>query len=236
MVTACQWLEDAHSLPAGRLGFEIQVETPQAILGLRRVGARRPDDPRRRRPLHRAPLRHLRLLRVHRRLRRVPEHGARRRGLRQGGHAGRGGRHRRLRLRRLDQRPPGRRRRRGPPRLEPPRPPGPSLARTRLLPGLGPAPGPAAHPVCGDLRLLPRRTPSAAARLKAYLGQQDSQFLDEPATAVALAGFVLRGSSAARSARPSSPRTSASNAPAWPSSPAVARPDSLVRSSRQQLV
>jgi hypothetical protein len=43
----------------------------------------------------------------------------------------------------------------------------------------------------------------AAARLKAYLGQQDSasgrqarqktQFLDEPATAVALAGFVLRG-------------------------------------------
>ena len=33
MVTACQWLEDAHTLPAGRLGFEIQVETPQAILG-----------------------------------------------------------------------------------------------------------------------------------------------------------------------------------------------------------
>jgi citrate lyase beta subunit len=33
MVTACQWLEDAYSLPTGRLGFEIQVETPQAILG-----------------------------------------------------------------------------------------------------------------------------------------------------------------------------------------------------------
>ena len=33
MVTACQWLEEAHTLPAGRLGFEIQVETPQAILG-----------------------------------------------------------------------------------------------------------------------------------------------------------------------------------------------------------
>ena len=237
MVTACQWLEDAHTLPAGRLGFEIQVETPQAILGSGRVGARRADDPRRRRPLHRAPLRHLRLLRVHRGLGRVPEHGARRRGLRQGGHAGRGGRHRRLRLRRLDQRPPGRRRRRGPPRLEPPRPPGPPLARTRLLPGLGPAPGPAAHPVCGDLRLLPRRTaPARRPGCKAYLGQQDSQFLDEPATAVALAGFVLRGSSAARSARPSSPRTSVSNAPASPSSPAVARPDSLVRPSRQQLV
>jgi citrate lyase beta subunit len=33
MVTACAWLEDAHTLPAGRLGFEIQVETPQSILG-----------------------------------------------------------------------------------------------------------------------------------------------------------------------------------------------------------
>jgi hypothetical protein len=34
---------------------------------------------------------------------------------------------------------------------------------------------------------------SAVTRLRAYLGQGDSQFLDEPATAVALAGFVLRG-------------------------------------------
>jgi citrate lyase beta subunit len=33
MVTACAWLEDAHTLPAGRIRFEIQVETPQAILG-----------------------------------------------------------------------------------------------------------------------------------------------------------------------------------------------------------
>ena len=49
-------------------------------------------------------------------------------------------------------------------------------------------------------------------------------------------GSSCEGSSAARSARPSSPRTSVSNAPASPSSPAVARPDSLVRPSRQQLV
>ncbi|MGN6754482.1 MAG: DUF6986 family protein [Intrasporangium sp.] len=33
MVTACEWLEETHGLPAGRLGFEIQVETPQSILG-----------------------------------------------------------------------------------------------------------------------------------------------------------------------------------------------------------
>jgi hypothetical protein len=35
--------------------------------------------------------------------------------------------------------------------------------------------------------------PSASARLRAYLHGGDSGFLDEPATAVALAGFVLRG-------------------------------------------
>jgi citrate lyase beta subunit len=32
MVTVCEQLERAHGLPPGRLGFEIQVETPQAIL------------------------------------------------------------------------------------------------------------------------------------------------------------------------------------------------------------
>ncbi|HKX69293.1 MAG TPA: aldolase/citrate lyase family protein [Intrasporangium sp.] len=33
MVTACEWLESTHGLATGRLGFEVQVETPQAILG-----------------------------------------------------------------------------------------------------------------------------------------------------------------------------------------------------------
>ncbi|UNX54891.1 aldolase/citrate lyase family protein [Georgenia sp. TF02-10] len=33
MVTVCAALERAHALPAGRLRFEVQVETPQAILG-----------------------------------------------------------------------------------------------------------------------------------------------------------------------------------------------------------
>jgi citrate lyase beta subunit len=35
--------------------------------------------------------------------------------------------------------------------------------------------------------------PSAAARLAAYVGATESGFLDEPATAAALAGFVMRG-------------------------------------------
>jgi hypothetical protein len=34
---------------------------------------------------------------------------------------------------------------------------------------------------------------SAAARLRAYVGGGESGYLDEPATAAALAGFVLRG-------------------------------------------
>ena len=33
MVSVCQRLEQSHGLPAGRLRFEIQVETPQAVLG-----------------------------------------------------------------------------------------------------------------------------------------------------------------------------------------------------------
>jgi hypothetical protein len=33
---------------------------------------------------------------------------------------------------------------------------------------------------------------AAAARLRAYAGQGESGYLDEPATAAALAGFVLR--------------------------------------------
>ena len=33
MVTACEWLESSHGLAPGRLGFEVQVETPQAVLG-----------------------------------------------------------------------------------------------------------------------------------------------------------------------------------------------------------
>jgi citrate lyase beta subunit len=33
MVSVCRHLEEAHHLPAGRLRFEIQVETPQAIIG-----------------------------------------------------------------------------------------------------------------------------------------------------------------------------------------------------------
>ena len=71
---------------------------------------------------------------------------------------------------------------------------GAPVARARLLPGLGPAPGAAADPVRRDLRVLPRRLRDRRrSRLRNYVERQDSGVLDEPATARALADFLLRG-------------------------------------------
>ena len=81
----------------------------------------------------------------------------------------------------------------GPRGLGEPPPAGPPLAGARLLPGLGPAPGPAADAVRRDVRLLPRGTGSALDRLEAYVGHVEGAIADEPATARALARYVLRG-------------------------------------------
>ena len=67
------------------------------------------------------------------------------------------------------------------------------LARARALPGLGPAPRPAADPLPGHLPVLPLRADAAAGRLRDYLGGASGTVLDEPATAKALAGFLRRG-------------------------------------------
>ena len=77
---------------------------------------------------------------------------------------------------------------------EPP-PAGHPLAGARVLPGLGPAPGPPADAVRRDVRLLPWRPgPRARRGCAAYAEQrQDGTVADEPATARALADFVLRG-------------------------------------------
>ena len=81
--------------PRGGIGFEIQIETTQAILGRGRHRHRRPDDRRRRGPRHRPALRHLRLQRRLRGQRRPPVERPPGRRPRQGGHAGRRRRHRR---------------------------------------------------------------------------------------------------------------------------------------------
>ena len=68
------------------------------------------------------------------------------------------------------------------------------LAGARLLPGLGPAPGAAADPLRGHLPVLPDRAwTRPPRRLRDYLAGIGGGVLDEPATARALAGFVLRG-------------------------------------------
>ncbi len=196
MVAACQALEDTHSLPADGSGFEIQVETPAGDPRVRRHRARSPRLIHAGgRPGHRAALRDLRLLRVDRRSRpstRRMEHAVAdyAKAVMQVAAAGTGvflsdgstnivpvGDDEAVR--------------RG---WTPARAPGPPLARTRLLPGLGPAPGAAADPVCGHLRLLPRgfgpsrRRGCATTSTNAEIG-----VLDEPATARALARYLQRG-------------------------------------------
>ena len=108
MVETCERLEAAYGLDAGRLRFEVQVETPQVVLGpdgtatvARLVHAGRG-------PVQRAALRHLRLHRRARDRRRAAGHGPPGRGPRQARDAAGRGRHRRGGLRRLDQRAPGR--------------------------------------------------------------------------------------------------------------------------------
>ena len=71
--------------------------------------------------------------------------------------------------------------------------PGATLAGARLLPGLGPAPGAAAHPLRRDDRASTASgLDRACARLRNYRERTDSAILDEPATARALADYVVR--------------------------------------------
>ena len=193
MVTACQWLEDAHTLPAGRLGFEIQVETPQAILGsdgsalvarmIHAAGGRCTG-------LHYGTYDYSASTGVSAEYQSM-EHAVAdyAKAVMQVAAAGTGvfvsdgstnilpigddaavrrgwSLHARLVRRSLE---------RG------------YYQGWDLHPAQLPTRYAATYAFYRD------GLTSAAARLKAYLGQQDSQFLDEPATAVALAGFVLRG-------------------------------------------
>ena len=156
MVRLLEAFEKARGLEPGRIGFEIQIETSQSILAADGTATVARMIERLRGPRHRPALRHLRLQRLPRRLRRPPGQRPPRRRPRQGDHAGRGGRHRRTRLGRLHQRPAGRPDREGPRRLATALRPHPARPRPRLLPGLGHAPRPHPHPLRGRLRLLPR--------------------------------------------------------------------------------
>ena len=89
---------------------------------------------------------------------------------------------------------PAGRRGRGASRVGAARPARPPVARARLQPGVGPASGPAADEVRRHLRLLPRGLRARpSGRLRAYLDRADTNVMDEPATARALADFVVRG-------------------------------------------
>ena len=155
MVAACEAYETRRR-PAGR---PPRLRDPgrdaAADPGRRRHRSGRRGDPRRGRPGHLAALRHVRLQRLAAGVRGVPVDGAPGRRLRQGRHAGRRRRHRGAPVRRLHQHPPGRHRRADPGGLATAPPAGPAVAGAGYLPGLGPAPGPAADPLHRQHRLLP---------------------------------------------------------------------------------
>ena len=231
--------------PTGSLHFEVQVETPQSVLGADGTATVARAGARRRRPVHRPALRHLRLQRLPRRRPAPPGHGPPGRRPREGRAAGRGRADRRPGQRRVDQRAAGRgpRARRGGAGRCTPRLVGRSLQRGPL-PGLGPAPGPAADPLPRHVRLLPGRPPDRRSlRLRDYLDRRAGGVLDEPATAYALAGFLARAVDcgavdAARGRGGRRPRRPAEVCAGWPGAAALALdalPDSELRAALAQV-
>ena len=195
MVAACERLEAAYGLDAGRLRFEVQVETPQAVLGpdgtatvARLVHAARG-------PLQRPALRHLRLHRRARDRRRPAGDGPPGRRPRQERDAAGRRRHRRAGL--ATARPTCCRSGR-PSRSTPAGrcTSGWSAARwsaasTRAGTCTRPSCRPASwRPSCSS---APGSTPAAGPAARLPRRRRPATVLDEPATARALAGFLRRG-------------------------------------------
>ncbi len=78
-------------------------------------------------------------------------------------------------------------------RLAAPRPARPTLARPGVLPGLGPAALQLPTRCVATFAFYRNGFPASVDRLQAHLRRADSGFLDEPATARALAWLVARG-------------------------------------------
>ena len=194
MVVLCGRLETAHGLAAGSLRFELQIETPPAVLGadgaatvarLVHAAAGRCVG------LHYGTYDYSAAVGI---AAAVPEHGAPGGRLRQGGHAGGGGRHRRAAVGRLDQHPAGRLHRwtvRAAWELHA------RLVRRSLERGfyqgwdLHPAQLPTRF--AATYAFFRGAAPAVVSRLRHYLARQSGGVLDEPATARALARFLLRG-------------------------------------------
>ena len=152
-VRARRVLDRGRARPGGRVGAVRGAGRDPAVGARpRRHRAGRPDGARGGRPADRPALRHLRLLGVLRDRRGPAVARAPGRRPRQARHAGRRRGHRGAALRRLHQRAPRRRRRRRAPGLGEPPPARHPFAGARVLPGLGPAPGPPADAVRRDVR------------------------------------------------------------------------------------
>ena len=194
MVDICGRLESAYGLAEGALRFEIQVETPQAVLladGTAGVAAMLHAAAGRCAGLHFGTYDYTASLEIAGGYQSLDHPAAdHAKAVMQLAAAGTGvpvsdgsanqhpGRGRRGRVRRLG----------------PARPAGPTVAGTRVLPGVGLASRPncrpgSSPPTCSSGPTWTRWAPGSAA----YLHRSGGGVLDEPATARALAGFLLRG-------------------------------------------
>ena len=142
----------------GRLRFEVQVETAQAVLGADGTATVARMIHNSRRPMRRPALRHVRL---HRRARDRRQPAAARPPVgrpREVSAPARRRRHRSAGLGRLVERAAGRRPGRRACGVGAARAARPALARARVLPGLGPPPRPAADTLPRHVRVLPGRS------------------------------------------------------------------------------
>ena len=192
MVFACERLEAAHGLSRGRLRFEVQVETPELILaadGTAPVATLLHRSAGRVTGLHYGTYDYSASLGIAAGFQSM-EHPAAdyAKQVMQVAVAGTG-----VRLSDGSSNvipigdPAG-----GPRRMAAARPTRPALAGARLLPGLGSARDAIAEPFHRHVRVLPRGAPAGARACAALLYRAEGGFMDEPATARALAGFVSR--------------------------------------------
>ena len=198
----------------GALKLELMIETPQSILATDGSSALRALVARRRRPRPRRPFRHLRLHRALRHHRGVAAHAPPGLRLREAHDAGRARADRRVALGRRHQRDAGRAaprgagrpltERRGARTARPSIAPGSStsttcaLARERLLPGLGSAPGAAPDALRRASTRSSWRASGATARLRNFVEKAAQATLvgdvfDDAATGQGLLNFFVRG-------------------------------------------
>ena len=187
-------LEEAYGLPSRTTAIRDPGRNTAGGRRSRWRGNGLCDDPGLRRPVHRPAFRHVRLHGRRRDRRRLSGDGPSSGRSRQAGPPGRGRRDRSASERRFDEHRAGWRRGVSPCGLEAARAARHTVTRARVLPGLGPPPCAAADPFPEHLPVFPSRSgPAGRSASRLCERRRRRRVLDEPATAAAMASFVVRG-------------------------------------------